>query len=288
MAYMLYAEVVMYQNDSNRYSTALGYMKEIIGSGLYSLAPDYTKIFIEEGEWISESIYEINYKSENAVRDWGAPLAAGGTALPTLISPNNWPDGADGHKSGGWGFCPLRKETYDRYSADDARRDATCWNAGAVGVEYARRYQDTGFFLEKYVARDGGNDGQKASGELNYNYNWRIYRYSEVLLNAAELLVTTGGSSAEAKTYLNMVRKRAGLTTELEATIDNILEERHLEFVGEGKRYWDLIRSGKASTVLVPDEYGYRTNTWSASKKYLPIPQSEIDKAQGTLTQNNY
>lgn len=288
MAYMLYAEVVMYQNDSSRYSTALGYMKEIIGSGLYSLAPDYTKIFIEEGEWISESIYEINYKSENAVRDWGAPLAAGGTALPTLISPNNWPDGADGHKSGGWGFCPLRKETYDRYSADDARRDATCWNAGAVGMEYARRYQDTGFFLEKYVARDGGNDGQKASGELNYNYNWRIYRYSEVLLNAAELLVTTGGSSAEAKTYLNMVRKRAGLTTELEATIDNILEERHLEFVGEGKRYWDLIRSGKASTVLVPDEYGYRTNTWSASKKYLPIPQSEIDKAQGTLTQNNY
>jgi len=288
MAYMLYAEVVMYQNDSSRYSTALGYMKEIIGSGLYSLAPDYTKIFIEEGEWISESIYEINYKSENAVRDWGAPLAAGGTALPTLISPNNWPDGADGHKSGGWGFCPLRKETYDRYSADDARRDATCWNAGAVGVEYARRYQDTGFFLEKYVARDGGNDGQKASGELNHNYNWRIYRYSEVLLNAAELLVTTGGSSAEAKTYLNMVRKRAGLTTELEATIDNILEERHLEFIGEGKRYWDLIRSGKASTVLVPDEYGYRTNTWSASKKYLPIPQSEIDKAQGTLTQNNY
>jgi hypothetical protein len=288
MAYMLYAEVVMYQNDSSRYPTALGYMKEIIGSGLYSLAPDYTKIFIEEGEWISESIYEINYKSENAVRDWGAPLAAGGTALPTLISPNNWPDGADGHKSGGWGFCPLRKETYDRYSADDARRDATCWNAGAVGVEYARRYQDTGFFLEKYVARDGGNDGQKASGELNYSYNWRIYRYSEVLLNAAELLVTTGGSSAEAKTYLNMVRKRAGLTTELEATIDNILEERHLEFVGEGKRYWDLIRSGKASTVLVPDEYGYRTNTWSASKKYLPIPQSEIDKAQGTLTQNNY
>ena len=147
---------------------------------------------------------------------------------------------------------------------------------------------EAGFFLEKYVARDGGNDGQKASGELNYSYNWRIYRYSEVLLNAAELLVTTGGSSAEAKTYLNMVRKRAGLTTELEATIDNILEERHLEFVGEGKRYWDLIRSGKASAVLVPDEYGYRTNIWSASKKYLPIPQSEIDKAQGTLTQNNY
>jgi hypothetical protein len=58
--------------------------------------------------------------------------------------------------------------------------------------------------------------------------------------------------------------------------------------VGEGKRYWDLIRTGKAASVLTPDEYGYRTNAWTSNKKYLPIPQSEIDAAQGTLTQNNY
>lgn len=84
------------------------------------------------------------------------------------------------------------------------------------------------------------------------------------------------------------MHKRAGLTNTVEPTIDNILEERHLEFVGEGKRYWDLVRSGKAASVLVPDTYGYRTNTWSAKKKYLPIPQGEIDAAQGTLVQNNY
>lgn len=287
MAYMLYTEIVMYQKDTSRYSTALGYMRDIIGTPQYDLAPDYTQIFKESGEWCIESIFEINYKSVNAVRDWGAPLAAGGTVLPTLISPNNWPSGADGH-NGGWGFCPLRKETYDRYAESDARRGATCWNVAATGKEYNKRYQDTGFFLEKYAAQADGNKDQKASGELNYNNNWRIYRYSEALLNAAELLVLTGGSSADAKTYLNLVRKRAGLVTELEPTLDNIIEERHLEFVGEGKRYWDLIRTDKAATVLVPDEYGYRTNTWSASKKYLPIPQSEIDKAQGTLTQNNY
>lgn len=108
------------------------------------------------------------------------------------------------------------------------------------------------------------------------------------MLNAAELLVRTNGNLAEAKKYLNAVRQRAGLTTELEPTIDNIIEERHLEFVGEGKRYWDLIRSDKAATTLVPDSYGYRTNSWTENKKYLPIPQSEIDAAQGTLIQNNY
>ena len=287
MAYMLYAEIVMYQRDTARYAKALQYMKEIINSPEYDLVDDYSTIFTEAGEWSKESIWEINYISQNAIRDWDTPMAAGGTVLPTLISPNNWPTGADGH-NGGWGFAPVRLETYEHFSPDDARRDATIWNVGASGVDYNKRYQDFGFFLEKYSAKADGNAGQKASGELNYNNNWRIYRYSETLLNAAELIVATGGSATEAKGYLAAVRNRAGLQQVPEATIDNIIEERRLEFVDEGKRYWDLIRTDKAATVLVPDQYGYRTNTWSPNKKHLPIPQSEIDKAQGTLTQNPY
>ena len=287
MAYMLYAEIVMYQRDNTRYAQALKYMQEIITSPQYDLEPNYARIFKEEGEWCQESIWEINYIDDNAIRDWGNPMAAGGTVVPTLISPNNWPSGQDGH-NGGWGFCPVRLETYNMYSPDDTRRDATCWDVRSQASTYNVRYQDFGFFLEKYAAQADGNADQKASSELNYNNNWRIYRYSEALLNAAELLVTTGGSQADAKKYLNDVRRRAGLRTELEPTLDNILQERHLEFVGEGKRYWDLIRTDKAATTLVPDEYGYRTQTWSANKKYLPIPQSEIDRAQGTLTQNPY
>jgi hypothetical protein len=284
MAYMLYAEIVMYQNDTERYATAFNYMKEIINSGSYSLNPDYASIFRESGEWCNESIFEINYKDDNAIRDWSNPRAAGGTVLPTLLSPNGWSAGTDGHDNG-WGFCPVRQETYDRYDAADARRDATCWNAAAVG-DYNKRYQDTGLFLEKYCAHTGDNADQKASSELNWNNNLRIYRYAETLLNAAEL-VLRGAGSGDAQGYLDQVRTRAGLAS-IPATIDNVIEERHLEFVGEGKRYWDLIRSGKAASVLVPDQYGYRTNSWTESKKYLPIPQSEIDKALGTMTQNNY
>jgi len=285
MAYMLYAEIVMYQNDESRFATALRYMTEIINSGDYDLNPDFGEIFKESGEWTDESIFEINYKDDNAIRDWGNPLAAGGTVLPTLISPNNWPSGTDGH-DGGWGFCPVRLETYQRYDEADTRRDATCWNAGAIGADYNKRYQDTGFFLEKYAAHTGDNADQKASSELNWNNNLRIYRFSETLLNAAELIVR-GAGAGDAQGYLDRVRTRAGLKS-ITANLDNIIEERHLEFVGEGKRYWDLIRTGKAASVLVPDQYEYRTNTWSESKKYLPIPQSEIDKALGTLVQNNY
>ena len=285
MAYMLFAELAMYQNNEADMRTAAGYMAEIINSGLYDLNPDYTQIFKEEGEWTSESIYEVNYKDDNAIRSWNGPRNAGGTVLPTLISPAGWAAGADGHEEG-WGFCPVRQETYDRYEAGDVRRDATCWNAAAVGSNYTKRHQDTGLFLEKYVAHSGDNADQKADAQLNWNNNLRIYRYAETLLNAAELIVR-GYGSGDAQGYLDKVRTRAGVAS-VPATLENIIEERHLEFVGEGKRYWDLIRSGLASSVLVPDQYGYRTNTWSQKNKYLPIPQSEMDKAHGTLTQNEY
>ena len=297
MTYMLYAEIVMYQNDESRYGKALQYMQEIIGSTQYGLLENYAGIFKEANEWGKESIFEVNYKDDDAIRSWDGPLNAGGTVLPTLVSPHTWPNGTDGHDEG-WGFCPVRLETYERYANNDTRRDATCWNAQAAidahnaanptnQLTYNHRYQDTGYFLEKYAAHTGDNSGHKADAQLNWNNNLRIYRFSETLLNAAEL-ITRGAGSGDAREYLNRVRKRAGLTTEKEATIDNIIDERHLEFVGEGKRYWDLIRTGKATSVLVPDGYGYRTNTWSANKKHLPIPQSEIDAAQGTLIQNNY
>ena len=57
--------------------------------------------------------------------------------------------------------------------------------------------------------------------------------------------------------------------------------------MGEGKRYWDLVRTGKAATVLTASNHEYRTVSWTESKKYWPIPQSELDK-DPNLVQNNY
>ena len=287
MAYMLYAEITMYQNDESRLPTALNYMKEIIADSGYELNPDYTVLFKEEGEWCSETIFDINYKDDNAVRSWSWANGAGGTILPRLISPNSW--NGDSEHDNGWGFCPVRQETYDMFAANDARRDATCWNVGA-GNGYNPRYQDTGIFLEKYVAYKENNKDQLADADLNFNNNLRIYRYAETLLNAAELVLRNFGTG-DAAAWLNAVHGRAIPGETVSATLENVKEERRLEFVGEGKRYWDLVRWGDAASVLVPDPYGYRTNTWSASKKYLPIPQSEIDSAAGKqyeLTQNNY
>ena len=285
-AYMLYAEMVMYQNDTARYPQALTYMKQIISSSDYSLNPSFANLWEESGEWCSESIFEINYNDDQAQRDWGTPLAAGGSVLPTLISPNSWP-GGDGWNGGedGWGFLPCRLETYNMYAEGDVRRDATVWDVR--GVSYQERYQDTHLWLAKYRPYSDNNKDCPTSKNLNYNNNKRIYRYAETLLNAAELLLQTGGSASEATGYVNEVRNRAGLGSLSSVSIDDIIEERHLEFCGEGKRYFDLVRSGKAATVLVPDSYGYRTNSWTPNKKHIPLAQSELD-ADPTLVQNNY
>lgn len=281
-AYMLYAEIVMYQKDESRYSTALDYMKEIIISTEYDLVPDYGTLFTLDGEWGDETIFDITYKADGQVRSYDNVLAAGGTILPQLIGPYNMTEGSDDHKAG-WGFAPVRKETFDMYEAGDARRDATCY---APAGSYETRYEDTGYFLEKYQGSAADYATGDGAPDMRFGNNYRIYRYAETLLNAAELALSSDPSSA--KIWLNLVHNRSGLTDTVEATLANIRKERALEFVGEGKRYWDLIRWGIASEVLVPDSYGYRTNTWSESKKYLPIPQSEIDASQGTLKQNNY
>lgn len=285
MCMMMYAEMVMYQNDKARYSTALGYMNQIISSGKYSLHSDYADLWTTGGEWCEESIWEINYEDGNSERGWGSPLAIGGTVLPTLIAPNSWP-GGDGWAAGGdgWGFLPVRISTYEMFADGDVRRDATCWDVR--GAEYTERYQDTHIWLNKYRPYTENNADAGFDNNLNYNNNYRYYRYAETILNAAELELEAG-SATKAAEYVNMIRTRAGVAPLGSVTKEDIIQERNYEFVGEGKRYWDLVRTGMASTVLVPDEFGYRTNTWSESKKYIPIAQSELD-SDPALVQNNY
>ena len=286
MAYMLYAEAVMYQNDQARYQTALNYMKEIITSRQYALVDDFAGIWLESGEWGTESIWEINYTPAGNGRDWGNPIATGGqvnsilTGIPAI---KNSPDFQEG-----WGFGTIARSAYEMYDDDDIRKDGGILNFAKYaeshpGAEYTPRWQDTGFWNLKYIARVNGNHGYLGDANMNYGNNERIYRYAETLLNAAELSVLLG---QDGSAYIKEVRDRAhchdtGLSRE------DIIQERHKEFVGEGKRYWDLVRSGLASTVLKAANHEYRTVDWSESKKYWPIPQSEMDK-DPDLVQNNY
>lgn len=121
------------------------------------------------------------------------------------------------------------------------------------------------FFFREYTDNTGvshtlnnlGNWAWFDEGSLingrNGDYNMPIFRYAEVLLIAAEGLARTG-EEAEARSYLNQVRKRAGLADETasgEALIQSILTERFHEFPLEFK-IWDDIRR----TRLYPEADG--------------------------------
>ena len=283
-AYMLYAEMVMYQNDKARYPQALSFMKEIISSGKYSLMSDYAEIWKESGEWGSESIFEITYDDNNAQRDWSTSMSAGGSVLPTLISPNAWP-GGDGWNAGedGWGFLPVRLETYEMFEEGDVRREGSI-NKFEDGT-YGARFQNTGLFQKKYAARTALRSAI-GTVDLNYPNNLILFRYAETLLNYAELVGVRGAAAAEgvdAQACLDAVRSRAGLGS-IPVNEANIKSERRKEFVGEGMRFWDLIRWGDAATVLTENNEAFQSvRTFNPDKdKYLPIPQSEMSRTAGT------
>lgn len=331
--YMMYAELVMYQKDQTRYQKALNYMKEIINSTQYDLVDgaDYDQLFSYTTEWTKEIILDINYASKGSSRDCGSANAPGGTVFPTMIGVAGLNyngtnigtiDGPYAEFSiGGYGFGTVSKEAYDAFEEGDLRRDVAILNiykyiedmaARGIKVTYAGRFQNTGYFLRKYLGRPGGNEGATASTDLGWDNNLHIYRFAETLLNAAELGLALG--DADAQRYFDRVRTRAGLATK-PLTIDNLIDERRVEFVGEGKRYFDLVRTDKAASVLTAGggvilQSGGALNettglqdtdnmvwsgqaiddrpNWTANKKYLPIPQSEIEAAQGTITQNEY
>lgn len=285
-AMMLKARVVMYQKDAAKYPQVLTDMAEIINSGKYKTTTvPYDSIWVASGEFCDESIFEANHLPKG--KDWSASWTGFGTNLPAFISPNGL-SGSDVFQ-GGWGFGPVRTEAYAIYEEGDDRTDAAI-NHFEAG-QYTARFQSTGYFMGKYSARKGYNP-PPGTTDLNYNNNFRIFRYAETLLNAAELMTIHGVAPVggiTAQQCLDEIRTRAKVAS-IPASADNIKLERRREFLGEGMRFWDLVRWGDTNVLTENNSAFNSVRTWTAAKKYLPIPQSEIDKTEGEfkLVQNEY
>lgn len=335
-AQMLKARWVMYQNDETKFADVLADMKEIINSGKFALKTTREKdyrvaqdartpamsyqpnafeaLFMDEGEWSSESIFEVNFTDNGSANNWSNGGRAGGTVGIYMQSPRGLGTNND-FVSGGYGFSTVMKSAFDMYDDADIRKnggiiDMWAWydnykivypavagsNPFAPGFpatedgdecyshRLVNRPKDTGFYLKKVIARMGYNQKEAGSGTdvMAFRNNTRIFRYAETLLNAAELAVRTGDASAQ--TYLDAIRNRAyeGEAPALTATLDNIMQERRKEFIGEGLRYWDLVRTGKANEVLGP--LGWYTNiSWGGVNRWVaPIPESEVSRSAST------
>lgn len=110
----------------------------------------------------------------------------------------------------------------------------------------------------------------------------RLLRFGEVALIASEAAGRTGDFDA-AESYLNQVRRRAGLDDLDDLDEDNltevILRERFVELAMDGgHRLWDARRLGVAETLFGPDYEGC-DDRW-------PFPTREIDR-NPNLSQNS-
>ena len=108
-----------------------------------------------------------------------------------------------------------------------------------------------------------------------------VLRYADVLLMLAEADNATANTT-DALKYLNQVRKRAGLAdfTSTDQTLikNEISLQRQLELIGEGHRWFDLLRSGNA--VQIMNTYFQKTGqniTIKDNQLLMPVPQDQID-----------
>lgn len=207
----------------------------------------------------------------------------------------------------GWGIAPLTPGYFRQFfDARDNRRTASAIDLATEGVtaaaDYNSGYKDwreyTGLNFKKYTPLVFGN-GQPATnpdGTADFMINnaqpWIIVRYADVLLMAAEL------GSPNANDYLDRIRDRAGLP-HVEASRQNILDERARELAYEGIRYWDLLRQGvdvMADAVVRSGgtvqnggknaEVTYDRGKIVATKGLSQIPANQISLSHGVLKQN--
>ena len=241
---------------------------QIINNGPYFLESNYQDIFDFR---TSSSIFDIDC-TDNKYASWECILCTQGNLMSGFQGIRTY-EGPE-FKSG-YGFNIPTQESYDSFDSGDIRRemailDISEWTLQNPTVFFTEGYNHSGYFNKKYLPRQGGMELSELS--LTYGNDLKVIRYAEILLLAAESSLMMGNNNV-AVNYLNQVRNRAGLSdiSPNDINMDHIIEERRSEFMGEGKRFFDLIHFDKASEIIPNFETG--------KHEVFPIPQSFINLA---------
>ena len=134
-----------------------------------------------------------------------------------------------------------------------------------------------------------------AQGDKSYeDANIPIFRLSELYLNAAEAAVKKDDITNTRK-YLKPIYARTGESLDDlpddAITLDLVLEQRRIEFWGEGQRFFDLIRNNKKVERTdylseVPEEA--RSFDWNYYKIVLPVPNHEMEYNENMVQNPEY
>jgi hypothetical protein len=222
------------------FTTALAAIAEVEKSDVQLLS-DFKQVFAFTNKGNKEVIMGVRFSEGESS---GRSVYGGITALAAPSVPYTAQSVIDKITpySGKDTFWQISSAVTKQFNTDDLRKDAT--------------------FIEVYQTRDGVtsllyNLDQKwpgvLAGGVRVMYDDLIlYRYADIILMKAEAQNGLGQDPSEA---MNLIRKRAyGAKFEAnkfvsgtkEANDEAILQERLFELVQEGKRWYDLVRFGKA------------------------------------------
>lgn len=269
-----------------KFEAAANVLEEVIQSQNYTLVSDFGSIFEHEGENGPGSVFEVQYTDVEGAGFDCLQCSEGNVAVGF--------SGVRGYKgplySPGFSFNVPVQEAADQFEPGDLRKEVTildivAW-ADETGAEYTEGHEHTGYFNRKYIPRKRRPEAQ---GDLNLTNpnNYRAIRYADVLLMAAEAYNRGGISDEKAQDYLSQVRRRAfgddnhNVTLTGQALTDAIYHERRVELMGEGHRFFDLVRTNQAAAKI--------DGFIEGKHELFPVPLEEIQFSNGNWQQNpNY
>lgn len=131
------------------------------------------------------------------------------------------------------------------------RRQYTVYNIGSIddAFYYTSNYNRTGFYPRKGIMES--NPREEVT---NNDFDWLEMRFAEVMFNYAEIACAKGITQVGYE-VLKQIRQRAGIEPGIDdlyglqpnMTPDQmhtaLLDEKRIEFVFEGQRFWDLRRN---------------------------------------------
>lgn len=277
-------------NDGNAYQSAVDILSPVINSMEIRFAPNYTDIFDlnQENRW---DLFSVQFSSGGQGLGSSVPgfSTGGGSSTETMFP--EWV--YSGFTTQGQDFRMDSLLMNDMLDEDDARAQFPLFTKGywsirnppenPTAADSATYYIEKPYLMIKYLVRDNTNNSIKAWND--YPLNFPILRVSDAYLLYAEALVAVGRAQ-DAKQWVDKVRLRAGIPALLSnPALPDIMNERRKEFLGEGKRYFDLVRQGEGVFVqnlkAFSDWYGnvtvYNGSNPTTRDMLLPIPQSVMN-----------
>lgn len=265
----------VYLTNGN-YPEAVAKLKEVIDLNIYSLLPKYSDVFLVTNEYNKESLFEVLFKG-------------GGTGEGSEFVNRFYPRGDIGGQVGIGQGADANRPTADMLAAYEkagnviidqryfASMDTSfrANNGTTVKVRFIKK-----FFSIPFLPFDADN-------------NWPVLRYADVLLMYAEALNEANKAPNDiAFTNINLVRQRAGLPA-LSNSLDYqgfqlaVEKERRVELAFENQRWFDLVRTGRALTVM--NDHFRRLNINTVMEPFhviYPVPKSQVDINPSLIKQN--